>query len=61
MENCPDGASCGEEILTQGFLDINIQLGGELANHYIMTVFCEAPETLEITKERVARHVKAIN
>ena len=60
MENCPSDAPCAEDMLTVGYLDINIHLGAALAENCIMTVFSLVPETLEITKERVARYVRAV-
>ena len=60
LENCPDGAACGEEMLMQGFMDVSIQLGAALEDNCIMTVFAEVPESVEINHDRVARHIRAI-
>jgi hypothetical protein len=60
MESCPNADACAEEMLRQGFLDIQLQLGGALGSEHVMTVFFEAPESVEITKERAARHIRTI-
>ena len=61
LENCSPGKLCGDEMITQGFIDIGIHLGGEAKEHSVMAVFAEVPECLEINRERAARHVKSIN
>jgi hypothetical protein len=60
MESCPNVDACAEEMLRQGFLDIQLQLGGGLESEHVMTVFYESPESVEITKERAARHMRTI-
>lgn len=61
LENCHKDNLCSDDILTQGTLDISIQLGTASDKHCVMAVFAEVPETVEISKERAARHVKSID
>ena len=59
-EKCPPLTGCGDETVLQGFIDVGITLGAALKTHCVMCVFCETPETVEITKDRAARHIKTI-
>jgi hypothetical protein len=52
--------ACGEEVFTQGFIDIGVKLGDPSEVHGVMCVFAEGSEVLELNKARAARYVKAI-
>jgi hypothetical protein len=59
LENCPSNG-CSDDTLQQGFIDINLRFRTALATDCIMAAFCEAPEIVEITKERASRHIKVV-
>ena len=59
MENCPD-ESCIEEALQTGYIDVDLHFAAGTTKHMVMCVFFESPETLEITRERVTRHIVPI-
>ena len=59
MENCPD-SSCVEEALQTGYIDVDLHFGKATAEHAVMCIFYESPETLEVTRERATRHIAPI-
>ena len=60
LENCPPTKPCGEEMLTQGTMGLSVRFPKPLDEHYIMTFFYISPDTVELTKERVAHYTAAI-
>ena len=59
MENCPE-TGCAEESLQTGYIDVELLFKKATGKHAVMSVFYESPQTVEVTKERAARHITAI-
>lgn len=68
MENCSvngggggsDSASCAEESLLTGFVDISVEFKKAVVEDCIMAVYAISPDVVDISKERAARYTRVI-
>ena len=60
LENCPPSSLCAEDTIQTGYIDVDVQFATGTPKHAIMCVFFESAQTVEITKERAARHIRTI-
>lgn len=60
LENCPPSSLCAEDTIQTGYIDVEVQFAAGTPKHAVMCVFFESPQTVEITKERAARHIRTI-
>ena len=60
LENCPPSSLCAEDTIQTGYIDVDVQFATGIPKHAVMCVYFESGQTVEITKERVARHICTI-
>jgi len=60
LEGCPESLPCGMERLQSGHIDLHVRFEGAVDKEYIMAVFFESPDVVEITDARAAIYKRSV-